>query len=816
MNYRVGIYSTIVWCCSTVGCVLVVATAASADVPSLTLSTKISAPPIPELASTESAPTLPATPLIPDVCSERPTVNSKPWIISSTRLPASENPSPVVIAKPPELPEPVLPPSSYDFRDPALLASAAKKEVQPLSKPASSRTLAASLAPSAKSIPRAISRATNLPPTVRPIAQTESTLSSKDVVAEELTVTAETPSAEPSAPAQAIASVMVPSIAPPNAASLPATPEAAAVVTVEETTTVEPIAPVEFAPPPTPLPTGNIVAMAPPPIVAPAPEPVVPEVTVTESKASDAVHGSSKVARLAKLTSTPLPPVVAEPVVTAPAVTKSEPIGNRPSRLSDQVTVTAAKVPAAVAETKSAVMENIAESKPAEAISEAVDSPAAETVVKTEATTPASSEDKPVTPVVATASSTNQADIDKNVELASALATLRGDSTPTVVNAAAVKSITADESEYIQQIGCSSCGQGEPLPRTGDASIWSSSMMDDAGGCMSCGAGRGPCTPGQIPCAECDVHTPVGRMMAELYHCICCPDPCYEPRWIPLANAALTVDSVRPKTHQTLRWDFMNGLRTPDRAEYYFGRYSAYVGDGPLPPTPPPTSPPFVDTSVEFNELTSYTEAGLSKFAVFVEVPYRSIDPNVSNSAAGFSDVKVGTKSVIFDCELLQIAMQFKTYIPSGVSFQGLGTGHATLEPSVLFAMKLHPDVYFQGQLAEWIPFSADASQAGAILRVNASLNALLWCLNRDVQLIGTLEANTWSFQDGQYINPYLDPANPATYAINASGQTYGWMGPGARLSICNRVDFGMATMFGFGQMSWSDFGLRMEMRTLF
>jgi hypothetical protein len=305
-------------------------------------------------------------------------------------------------------------------------------------------------------------------------------------------------------------------------------------------------------------------------------------------------------------------------------------------------------------------------------------------------------------------------------------------------------------------------------------------------------------------------------MMAELYHCICCPDPCYEPRWIALANAAITVDPIRPQTHQTFRWDFMNGLRTPDRAEYYFGRYAAYAGDGPLPPTPPPTSPPYVDTSVEFNELTSYSEAALKKFGVFVEVPYRSIDPNVSNSAAGFSDIKVGTKSVVFDCELLQVAIQFKTYIPSGVSFKGLGTGHATLEPSVLVGMKLHPDIYFQGQLGEWIPFSADASQAGAILRVNASLNALLWCLNRDVQLIGTLEANTWSFQDGQFINPYLDPSNPATYAINASGQTYGWMGPGARLSICNRIDFGMATMFGFGDRSWSDFGLRMEMRTMF
>src|SRR5262249_20693838 len=87
----------------------------------------------------------------------------------------------------------------------------------------------------------------------------------------------------------------------------------------------------------------------------------------------------------------------------------------------------------------------------------------------------------------------------------------------------------------VVQAGCSTCSQGllygSINPPTGHGG-------GGACGCNSCATG---CVPGREPgncCCGCDANTCVGRMLLGLYDCICCPDPCYEPSWQPLANAA--------------------------------------------------------------------------------------------------------------------------------------------------------------------------------------------------------------------------------------------------------------------------------------
>ena len=35
-----------------------------------------------------------------------------------------------------------------------------------------------------------------------------------------------------------------------------------------------------------------------------------------------------------------------------------------------------------------------------------------------------------------------------------------------------------------------------------------------------------------------------------LYEALCCPDPCYEPRWLAVADAAFTCEAARPVTQQ--------------------------------------------------------------------------------------------------------------------------------------------------------------------------------------------------------------------------------------------------------------------------
>src|SRR5262249_56151723 len=77
----------------------------------------------------------------------------------------------------------------------------------------------------------------------------------------------------------------------------------------------------------------------------------------------------------------------------------------------------------------------------------------------------------------------------------------------------------------------------------------------------------------------------VGRMLCGFSRCICCPDPCYEPRWVPLANAALFVDPVRPATQIRLRGDFGWDMRFPDKAEWFWAQEK---GKGPNFPCPSP------------------------------------------------------------------------------------------------------------------------------------------------------------------------------------------------------------------------------------
>ena len=40
-----------------------------------------------------------------------------------------------------------------------------------------------------------------------------------------------------------------------------------------------------------------------------------------------------------------------------------------------------------------------------------------------------------------------------------------------------------------------------------------------------------------------------------------------------------------------------------------------------------------------------------------------------------------GIKSLLFDCEMLQVAFQFRTYMPSGNFTNNLGTGQFSLDP---------------------------------------------------------------------------------------------------------------------------------------
>lgn len=337
----------------------------------------------------------------------------------------------------------------------------------------------------------------------------------------------------------------------------------------------------------------------------------------------------------------------------------------------------------------------------------------------------------------------------------------------------------------------------EPIPADQGYYFPEPSCLGCNGGCAGCGGGfGGGCggCGGCNNCLPCDAKTRAGRFACGLYYALCCPDPCYDPRWTGISNSSFWVESARPVTQFRYRWDMALGMQYPDRSEFVW-------------PTVGTLGPSAVPNSLTMHDLSMYSEIASGGFSIFTDMPYRSWNGD-GMGGAGFGDMSVGTKSVLFDCELMIVTFQFKTFIPIGMGFKGLGTQHVSLEPSLLMAINLSPDTSFQAQISEWIPIGA-LSGGGAVLHGHASLNHVLYRWQPAVPIIGTLEANSWSFQDGTYTTPSLD-------VVQSSGETYVSAGPGVRVVVCDKIDFGIGTAFSLTDQHWGEQTLRSEFRWRF
>lgn len=274
-------------------------------------------------------------------------------------------------------------------------------------------------------------------------------------------------------------------------------------------------------------------------------------------------------------------------------------------------------------------------------------------------------------------------------------------------------------------------------------------------------------------------------MIGLIYSSVCCPDPCYQPKWEPLADAAFFTDAVRPKTSTRFRWDYGSHFAYPDRGEYFFARADGN-GRGPKANSLVKAIP-----YVDYHELNLITEVAMGNAGVQIAVPYRSVNSSpFGPDGAGFADMSITAKTLLLDSELALFGFQMRTYIPIGQTGKGLGTGHVSLEPGLNFGLRLAPETYLQAQVVEWIPIGGNTDYQGAHLRWATSLNHVLWRPIRDVQLVGTLESTGISFQDGLFTDPVLGPQRLAK-------RTSAAIGPGLRLFFCDTFDFGVGWQHG-------------------
>lgn len=239
----------------------------------------------------------------------------------------------------------------------------------------------------------------------------------------------------------------------------------------------------------------------------------------------------------------------------------------------------------------------------------------------------------------------------------------------------------------------------------------------------------------------------------------------------------------------------------PDRAEYFWARADG-SGKGP--------SPDGVAVSrLNYHQMSLYTEVASPKFGFFVDIPYREVEPTGAPHAAGFGDMVTGTKSLVFDTELLQVSFVFRTHIPQAAPRKGLGVGHVSLEPAILFALNLSPESYLQGEVAQWIPIAGDTDYQGSILHYHFSYNRALFHPQPDSPVVGTLEVSCYSFQDGAYTDP-VDGTQ------GASNQTYVSLGPGVRYFMCDKIDMGVGMVFALTEDHFAEQLYRTEFRWRF
>jgi hypothetical protein len=368
------------------------------------------------------------------------------------------------------------------------------------------------------------------------------------------------------------------------------------------------------------------------------------------------------------------------------------------------------------------------------------------------------------------------------------------------------QSIINGTDEAVVQAGCASCGGGLPAPYiTGPI----------AGGCGACACsddscGSCQCKPGktnQCYCGNGCSDSFLGRFGGGFIDCICCPDPCYEGAWNYVANAAFFQDTVRPQTYTRLRWDSGADLRQPERGEYFWAKPGVLGGRGPQN----------VESRVNYDELSLYQEISAGNISLFINTPYRAVDPDNNPGHSNFGDLDVGTKTLLLDCELIQMSFQFRTYIPTGISRNGLGTGHTSLEPSMLASIKVMQDTYLQTQLRYWIPIGGDQTYEGAAWVYAASLNHQ-WFKHGAFALISTAEFNGWTFSDGAVANHALAAVTPPTSATRNNytlrgEDTYINLGAGLRLVICDKFDIGFGSSFAVTDNHFADQLYRTEFR---
>jgi hypothetical protein len=222
---------------------------------------------------------------------------------------------------------------------------------------------------------------------------------------------------------------------------------------------------------------------------------------------------------------------------------------------------------------------------------------------------------------------------------------------------------------------------------------------------------------------------------------------------------------------------------------------------------------------IDYKEGSLYTEGAIDKFSVFTVLPYRNIsEGSVYRAGSGFGDMIVGTKTMFLDSELLLVSMQTSTFIPTGNTGRGAGTGHVSIEPALLTALNVCPGFFIQSELAYRFPIGGDPDFQGPMFHYHVALNKLLWECGKSFNIVGTLGFDGYNVTGGSFTT-FTTNAAGQTIAVVSSAKDIGnmfYVSPGARINFCDKADFGIGTSFALTEDRFARQIVRIEARFRF
>jgi hypothetical protein len=148
----------------------------------------------------------------------------------------------------------------------------------------------------------------------------------------------------------------------------------------------------------------------------------------------------------------------------------------------------------------------------------------------------------------------------------------------------------------------------------------------------------------------------------------------------------------------------------PDRADFFYAQYAGLYGPGP----------DSVVADLNFQQLYLRAEYAQSqRLSFFTELPVRWIQPQliVANltptttlgNESGLSDVAAGFKLAAIATSNQYLTFQFQAHFPSGSARSGLGTGHSSVEPALLFYQRLSDKAALEAQVGDSHPIGGSS-----------------------------------------------------------------------------------------------------------